>query len=311
MPAQAPDARAAYSPSNASLFPPAAKPGECYARLFTPPTFETVEERILKSEPTEEISVSEAKFETVDKNILIKEASFKLEMIPAVFETVEEKVLVKPETKKYRVIPAKYETVEEEVLDKPAHTMWKRGRGPVEKVDNATGEIMCLVEVPATYKKVKRNKLIEKSSVVEEIVPAEYSVVTKRVMKTPPTTKKIEIPAQYKTVKVQKLIENANIVRKPLEADFQTVERTIKTSEGKMEWKAVLCETNADKKSIQKIQKALKQAGFNPGSVDGNFGSKTSEAIAAFQKKQGLAQGGITIETLNALGVNGKGADKA
>jgi hypothetical protein len=55
--------------------------------------------------------------------------------------------------------------------------VWKKGRGPIEKIDAATGEIMCLVEVPATYK----------------------------VMDTPPTTREVTVPAEYKTVKVQKL----------------------------------------------------------------------------------------------------------
>lgn len=32
----------------------------------------------------------------------------------------------------------------------------EKGRGPVEKLDQATGEIMCLVEVPAEYRTVTK-----------------------------------------------------------------------------------------------------------------------------------------------------------
>jgi hypothetical protein len=38
--------------------------------------------------------------------------------------------------------PAVYETVKEKVVDRPAYTVWKKGTGPIQKVDYATGEIM-------------------------------------------------------------------------------------------------------------------------------------------------------------------------
>ena len=39
---------------------------------------------------------------------------------------------------------------------------------------------------------------------------------------------------------------------------------------------------------VKHIQIALKNAGFNPGNIDGNMGQKTTEAIKAFQKAHKL-----------------------
>ncbi len=45
--------------------------------------------------------------------------------------------------------------------------------------------------------------------------------------------------------------------------------------------------------SVTNIQIALKNAGFDPGSIDGKIGKKTRTAIGGFQKAQGLNPDGI------------------
>jgi len=45
--------------------------------------------------------------------------------------------------------------------------------------------------------------------------------------------------------------------------------------------------------SAKQIQKALKNAGFYQGSIDGKIGSKTKEAIIKFQKAKSLKADGI------------------
>lgn len=49
----------------------------------------------------------------------------------------------------------------------------------------------------------------------------------------------------------------------------------------------------AIKLSARQIQRALKNAGYYQGSIDGKIGSKTKEAIIKFQKAQGLKADGI------------------
>ncbi|ALQ50183.1 peptidoglycan-binding domain-containing protein [Nitrosomonas ureae] len=58
-----------------------------------------------------------------------------------------------------------------------------------------------------------------------------------------------------------------------------------------------------DTAMIRDIQQALVNAGFNPGPVDGKSGGKTTAAIEAFQKENGIVPGKIDKRTLRALGV--------
>ncbi len=286
------------------MLPPNAKPGECYAKVQVPATFETYTEEIVKVEGSEKIEVSEPQFNEVEEKVLVKEASYKLEVVPAQYEEVEEKVLVEPAHTVLEVVPAKYEVVEEKVLVKPATNLWKEGRGPIERVDNSTGEIMCLVEEPAKYKTIEKKVLKTPAKVVKKDIPAKYKTVKKTVMKTPPTTKKVEIPAEYTTVKVKKMVTPAREKRNTVPQQTQTITKIRKVSEGKLEWKQVLCETNMTEEVVKQIQRSLKDAGYYKGTVDGLMGSGTVSGIRAYQKEKGLAEGGITLETLKQLGVN-------
>jgi len=56
---------------------------------------------------------------------------------------------------------------------------------------------------------------------------------------------------------------------------------------------------------VIELQKQLKKLGFNPGRIDGDFGSGTEAAVMAFQRSEGLlADGIVDIKTLQALGFN-------
>ena len=55
--------------------------------------------------------------------------------------------------------------------------------------------------------------------------------------------------------------------------------------------------------TLKMIQLALKNAGYNPGPIDGRKGKQTKEAIKAFQKANGLkADGSVGKQTWELLG---------
>ncbi len=63
--------------------------------------------------------------------------------------------------------------------------------------------------------------------------------------------------------------------------------------------------------AVTTLQQRLKAAGFNPGTIDGQFGPKTLAAVKAFQRAKGLVQDGIvgpkTWAKLNAPPPGGSG----
>jgi peptidoglycan L-alanyl-D-glutamate endopeptidase CwlK len=57
---------------------------------------------------------------------------------------------------------------------------------------------------------------------------------------------------------------------------------------------------------VESLQQKLKELGFNPGDIDGDFGPATEAAVIGFQKSQGLLPDGIAgPRTLKALGLAG------
>lgn len=325
----------------------AAQPGECFHEHYVPAVYETVTEQVLLEEAYDQVTVTDPQYRFVEKEVLVHEASTRLEEISAV-----------------------YETVSEEIIDKPAHTVWKRGTGPIQRIDEATGEIMCLVEVPATYKTitkrllkspattrtidipavyktVKVRELVSNPEEIRSQVPAKYKTisskkkvadkyfvwheihnkdhssatrtgnkiclvetkpryetVTQTVVKTPASTRRVEVPAVYETVEVTKLVAAASETREVIPARYETVTSQELLSDGFMEWRSILCETNMTAGTITSIQRALSSKGYNPGPIDGVIGRNTIQAVNKFQMDNGLPTDKyINLETVKALGV--------
>lgn len=285
-------------------YPPNAKPGECYTKALVPASFETKSERVLIQEAGERIEVIPATYKRVKKRVLVQEPGERLEVIPATYKTVTERVLVKPAvTKLIRSEPV-YETVTERVLVAPATTIWKPGTGAITQVNNSTGEIMCLVEVPAKYKTVTRKVLKTPAGTTERTEPAQYETITKKVVATPPSTRSVSIPAKYNDIFVTEEVQPATTRRIPIAEKYETVTKRVQVSEERLSWAPILCQTNVSGNIITELQRALRAKGYNPGPVDGVYGQETRSAISAYQRRQGLARGGLTLETLNALGVS-------
>ncbi|HRG47618.1 MAG TPA: peptidoglycan-binding domain-containing protein [Leptospiraceae bacterium] len=278
--------------------PPLAKAGQCWIPVYSPATYREVNENVVKRAATEKIEIIPARYESTFEQVLVKPASTTTETIPATYEMVEETVVVRAAGKKIEQIPAVYETVEEKVVDKEGYTEWKK--------DSTTG-IKCLVEVPPTYKMVTKEVIKTPASTKEVDVPEEKSVIQKQVLKTPETTRTIEIPAEYRTVQIQKLVEPEKEFKAAVPAEYQTVSKKVIDQPEKSEWREILCENNTTKEKLSEVQKALKAAGFDPGSTEGNADAGTFKALNEFQKSKNLPvdEGKhINMTTVRALGVS-------
>ena len=297
---------ATLSAEEASLTPPNAKPGECYARVVLPAQYETVEEQVMIKEPSEQIEIIAAeygtkdeeieiipktkkltpvpatyeevtetievkaairtwktslkkkalpisqtilsavkqagvdvanaqpgdcykeyfvarKFKTVTEDVLVRKDYNETEVLPAEFEVVEQTIIVKPASKEIVEVPAVYTEISEEVLVEAEKTVWKKGQNPAQKLSGATGEIMCLVKIPAKYK-----------------------TITKRVLQTPATTKLVDVPAETKVIEVKKLLVDTQIKNIPMPALYETIDKTHLESNATFSWNNANNEVDAD-----------------------------------------------------------------
>lgn len=246
---------AANAMAQSADMPPAAEPGECFARVLIPEvtevqteqvidtperteikvipaSYETVTEQVLVKEATTESRILPPVYETITEQVLVKEASVELRNIPATYKTVTEQVLVEAERSETTVVPATYETYTEQVMIRPAYTTWKPGSGLYGRStvagaqglgEVATGELLCRVEVPAEYDTVTRTRIATAETTETVVIPARYETVTKQVIDTPPTVEEIQIPAVYETVEKRVVVKEATTEVIEIPAVYETV----------------------------------------------------------------------------------------
>ena len=287
--------------------PPGAKVGECYTKIFVAPVYRAVSEKVLKKPASERVEVVPARYETLNKRVLIKEPSERIAVVPARYRWVEERVMVEEGSYQLNTIPARFNWTEEKVLVSPAQTMWKKGKGLIEKINNATGDIMCLVEKPPVYNTVRKKVLVSPAMKKRVDIPPKFKVIKKQILVTPAACKKMIIPAQYQTIQVRKMRTPPQERRIPISAEYQTITRNVRVGEGTYDWRRVLCETNMGPNVISRVQAALNREGYYPGPMDGVFGQNTTAALRKYQSAKGLrAVGKLTYETLEILGVSAR-----
>jgi len=165
----------------------AARSGTCYHEHYLP-GLPQVEYKNVKVQPASDGSLAKNAYRWTEKRVLVRDAYTKLKKVPATYTWAEERI-----------------------LEKPAHSVWKKGTGPIQRIDEATGEIMCLVEVPAKYKTIR-----------------------KRVLKSPARTERVKMPAEYKTVRVRELVVKEQGTRKP--ARYKKVKIIKGYDEGRYVW---------------------------------------------------------------------------
>lgn len=313
----------AAAPVSVADAPPDAHPGECFARVVTPPKYESSSDQVLLSAATKRVEIIPAQYGMDTETVVLKEASKRLEVVPATYKTVTEQVEVTPASKKLELVPATYEAVTERVLVREAYTTWKPGRnwiGAAKSLRSRDGkaltrdeaaakasddEVMCLVEVPAEYKTVTHR--VEKTAATtrEVEIPAAYKTVTRQVVDQAATTREIDVPEVTKTIAVKKLVSPAQERVIEVPAQYQTVMKTKQVTPGGQEWRSVLCEVNATPDKIMEIQRALSAAGYNPGPVNGAVTPATMRAVHDYQSAKALPSDSyINTATVKSLGVS-------
>ena len=163
---------------------PPAQPGQCFAKVNTPAKFKNNVKRV---------QVSPA----VNKRVKVRGPQY---------TWVNKKVLARPATHRNEYIPAVYRNITKKVLVKPAHYAWQKGKtGPVTRIDNMTGEILCRVKIPAVYRTVTQKVVARPAQRVKRYVPAVYRTIKQKKLASPAVFRTIKTPARFvnKTYRVQ------------------------------------------------------------------------------------------------------------
>jgi hypothetical protein len=176
---------------------PPAQPGQCFAKVNTPAKFKNNVKRV---------QVSPA----VNKRVKVRGPQY---------TWINKKVLARPATHRNEYIPAVYRNITKKVLVKPAHYAWQKGKtGPVTRIDNMTGEILCRVKIPAVYRTVTQKVVARPAQRVKRYVPAVYRTIKQ---------KKLASPAVFRTIKTPARFVNKNY--------------RVQISGAKQEWKPIVC----------------------------------------------------------------------
>ena len=162
-----------------AALPPNAKAGECYAKVYIPPQFKNVTERIL-----------------------VRDSSETIEIIPAKYEWVEEKFVVKDASTQLEAVAAEYASSERTFQINPAHTDWEINKNAlcVNPKDQPARDVFCLVNHPAADKTIMTQRQVKPAHVQTICVPAQYETVRRQKLVCAATTRKVCIPAEYETV---------------------------------------------------------------------------------------------------------------
>lgn len=195
-------------------------------------------------------------------------------------ESVKIQVLVSDAKEVREAVAEEFDSIDRQRISKPAQYSWLvKGQKPAFGA-KATGRTACFVDRPAQM--------------------AEY---TRKVVKTPGRFIAKTIAEETASVEIEQMVSAASKAPYKEPATFETVERKIKVSDARIEWKPVLCQVNFSEDIISQVQEALVREGYEPGPIDGIMGRGTSNAISSYQKSNKLADGGLTIETLEKLGI--------
>ncbi len=86
---------------------------------------------------------------------------------------------------------------------------------------------------------------------------------------------------------------------------YPLVTNSQKVGGGHLRWHRVLCDRDKTPEMVSRIQRALKDDGFDPGAVDGLVGRRTLKAVNAFQREHGLpVDQYLNVATIKALGID-------
>jgi len=257
-----------------------------------------------------------AVYKTVTKKVVAKPVSTRKVTTPPVYKTVNIQELVQPASSRSIPVPATYKTVTKTQkvangqygwTNSPANcsnaisTGYSTNGGNGSDMGNGAGNGSAAGM--GAGGRLSSSAKATGNKVCLTATPAKYNKVSKRVVATPARTKVVTTPARYTTVKVKKLVTPASERRMAIPATYKTVTKKRMVADGYAKWVPIVCKKNMSTVTISRVQTALRNANFYHGPIDGVWGSASRSATRAYQKAKGLPVAGLSVATMESLGL--------
>ncbi|MEM9725493.1 MAG: peptidoglycan-binding domain-containing protein [Pseudomonadota bacterium] len=309
------------------------RPGACYATVIQPPRYKTEYETVVVEPGGHRVKTIPARYETVEEQVLVQEATEREIFIKPTYKTVREQVVVRPGYEKIIVSEPQFRTITEEVVvDERTHrpqpkarmvrkerTRWVHpnrvpaGARVIAKGARNNQPAVLIVESILTKAAVHNHGVRKKTITRKElavpqrtrrvVVPPKVADVTRTVVDTPGRVEVVTDPPKYETIRRRRLVAPAVELVEHHKPTTEDVPYDVLLEPAKAEWAEVLCETASTAGAMIGVQERLFQLGYYEGPIDGTGSANLRDAITAFQEDNKLATGGLTLETVERLGV--------
>ena len=189
-----------------TLILPDAQPGECYAKVITPPVFETSTEEVVIQEASERIETIEAGYKTVEQTLVVKEASQELTAKDAEFTTELERFEVSAAEQSWT------STLGDQTIPASPDALEHIARSGVD-IDSVAPDT-CFIEyfIDAQYEERTSRLLVKEASEKITVVPAEFETIQEQIEIKQASTEVVDVPAVYRTETESVLVEPARNV---------------------------------------------------------------------------------------------------
>jgi hypothetical protein len=291
---------------------PIIRPGECWVQAVIQPKPISKPLEIVVRDAVNDIEITPPALETTRKEVVVREGGVTYRIEPPVYKRVTEKVMVRPEVRRSVVVPAVFEEREVQIEIEAAHTIMERcNASTVHRTAEAPVQMLCARTIPAKTKTVKRKILVQPETTREVVEPAVYKDVTRWVLETPARAIPIDLPPRTAQLKVREITRPEQIEERQVPPEIKRLLATTYEGEPSVVFRRAVCDQALSTTLVRDLQQALKQAGFDPGRTDGKLGRQTFHALLNYQRQNGLAQGALTYESLEHLGITAEPSGSA
>jgi outer membrane protein OmpA-like peptidoglycan-associated protein len=205
-----------------------------------PAVYETQDFEVVMQPATQKVVVVPAKYETQNVTVVVQEASQRLEVIPAVWGTETLTYKKNEYGSTLKVIPAKFTQGYQTVEVKPASAKWEMSDTPAAECassDPNDCRYWCYKSVPAQNITINTKELAADAQVIKtpgcdqaggvSDSDCGLGTYTRKVVKTPASTRVIDIPAVTKSVKKTVMVTPPTTRVVDVPAITKTMKRTV------------------------------------------------------------------------------------